>query len=103
MQKSKLALIVAIEMVYIGIIGILAGIATATPIIYYFYTHPIRLSGDLAKMMVGFGMEPLLTIAFQSDIYVTHSLLILAIVILAIIYPVQKIMQLKVVDALHSK
>jgi putative ABC transport system permease protein len=103
MQKSKLALIVAIEMVYIGITGILFGIIAATPIIYYFYTHPVRLSGDMAKTMVDYGMEPLLTVAFQSDIYITHSLLILIIVLLAIIYPVQKILHLNVVNALHSK
>ena len=103
MQKSKLALVVAIEMIYIGITGILGGIILATPIIYYFYLYPIRLSGDLARTMADFGVEPLLRIAFQSDIYITHSLLILAIVLLAIIYPVQKIMQFKVVEALHSK
>jgi ABC-type lipoprotein release transport system permease subunit len=90
-------------MVYIGIIGILAGIIFATPIIYYFYTTPIRLSGDLAKTMADFGVEPLLRVAFRSDIFITHSLLILAIVILAIIYPVQKILYLNVVAALHSK
>src|ERR1035437_9940768 len=56
MQKSKLALIVAIEMVYIGIAGILIGIVAATPIIYYFYTNPIKLGGDMGKTMMDFGM-----------------------------------------------
>ncbi len=103
MQKSKLALIVVIEMIYIGITGILIGMIAATPIIYYFYSNPVRLSGDMAKTMEDFGMEPLLTVAFNSDIYITHSLLILLIVVFAIIYPVQKVMKLNVVNALRSK
>ncbi|NTW33922.1 MAG: ABC transporter permease [Bacteroidetes bacterium] len=103
MQKTKLALIVAIEMVYIGITGILFGMIAATPIIYYFYTNPLRLSGDMAKTMEDFGMEPILSVAFQPDIYFTHSLLILLIVLFAIIYPIRKIMKLNVVSALRSK
>jgi putative ABC transport system permease protein len=103
MQKAKLALIVAIEMIYIGFIGIVFGVLAGTPLIYSFHIYPFRLSGDMAKTMADFGLEPILTIAFQSDIFIMHSLLILIIVLFAIIYPVQRILKLDVVNALHSK
>jgi putative ABC transport system permease protein len=103
MQKAKLALIVSIEMIYIGILGIILGILAATPLIFAFHIHPIRLSGNLAKTMIDFGMEPVLNVAFRKDIYLAHSILILIIVLIAIIYPVQRILKLNVVNALHSK
>jgi ABC-type antimicrobial peptide transport system permease subunit len=103
MQKVKLAIIVSIEMIYMGILGIIFGMLLATPLIYAFYIHPIRLSGDMAKTMADFGMEPILTVAFRSDIFIAHGLLILIIVLLAIIYPVQRILKLDVVNALHIK
>lgn len=103
MQKAKLSLIIMIEMIYIGLVGIMMGVVAATPIIYYYYTHPIRLTGDIAKIFEDFGIEPILNINFSLDIYITHSLLILMIVLLAIIYPVSKVMKLNIVNALRSK
>jgi ABC-type lipoprotein release transport system permease subunit len=103
MQKSKLAVIVAIEMIYIGIIGIIIGMVAATPIIYYFHSNPIRLSGPMAKTMVDFGIDPVLSISFRSDIYIAHSMIVMIIVLFAIIYPIRKVIKLNIINALRSK
>lgn len=75
----------------------------ATPVIWYYHLNPVKLTGDMGRTMIDFGMEPLLNVAFQGDIYINHSLLILLIVALAIIYPVQKVMKLDIVNALRSR
>jgi len=103
MQKSKLAVIVAIEMIYIGIIGIIIGMVAATPIIYYFHSNPIHLSGPMAKTMVDFGIDPVLSISFRSDIYIAHSMIVMIIVLFAIIYPIRKVIKLNIINALRSK
>jgi ABC-type lipoprotein release transport system permease subunit len=103
MQKTKLAAIVAIEMIYIGILGILMGMAFATPILYYYNTYPIRLTGNLAKTMIDFGAEPIMRLAFQSDIYIAHSIVVMVIVGLSIIYPMRKVLKLNIIKALHSR
>ena len=103
MQKTKLAVIVAIEMIYVGIIGILAGVVAAFPIVYYYFIHPIRLTGNMAKTFETYGIEPVVRIAFQSNIFVAHSITVLLIVFFAIIYPMRKIIKLNIVNALRSK
>jgi len=103
MQKTKLAVIVAIEMIYVGIIGILAGVVAAIPIIYYYFIHPIRLTGNMAKTFETYGIEPVVRIAFQSNIFVAHSVTVLLIVFFAILYPMRKIIKLNIGNALRSK
>ena len=60
MQKSKLRRIVSIEMVLLGLSGILGGMLLATPFVIYGYYHPIRFSGEIAKMYEDYGFEPLM-------------------------------------------
>ena len=103
MQKTKLAVIVAIEMIYVGIIGIIMGMAAVTPILLYYNTHPIKLSGSMAKTMIDYGIDPVMQLAFRSDIYIAHSIIVMVIVILSIIYPLRKVMKLDIIKALHSK
>lgn len=103
MQKSRLAVIVAIEMIYIGIIGIIIGMIAATPILYYFHINPIRLSGTMAKTMADYGIAPVMPVSLRPDIYMTHSMIVLILVVLAIIYPIRKILKLNIINALRSK
>ena len=103
MQKTKLAMIVAIEMIYIGILGVVIGMVAATPIIYYFHTNPVRLSGNMAKTMLDYGIDPVLSVSFRPDIYIAHSVIVMIIVILAIIYPIKKVINLNIIAALRSK
>jgi len=102
MQKRKLALIVTVEMLYIGFLGILAGCAVTIPAILYGVAHPIIFKGEFAKMFDDYGMEPMLV--FQGiDLYFLWQMFIVALMVfLAIGYPVRKIFGLQVVNALRA-
>ncbi|MBA4322678.1 MAG: hypothetical protein C0408_07665 [Odoribacter sp.] len=102
MQKSKLAAVVVIEMIYIGIMGIVAGIAVALPAIIYGFYHPIRFSGEIAKMYEDYGMEPVMPFMPVDWYFLWQSVVISIIVLIAIIYPVRKIYKMKIVSSLKA-
>lgn len=102
MQKSKLASVIILEMVYIGIMGIATGIVASLPVIIYGYYHPYRLSGELAKMYEDYGLEPILTF-MPFDSYVPWQSFVVAIIVLiAITYPVRKIYKMEIVSSLKA-
>lgn len=102
MQKSKLAIIISLEMIYIGVMGIVSGIIVALPVIYYGYYHPIRFSGEVAKMYEDYGMEPVMPFLPLNFYFLWQSVVVAIIIILAIIYPVRKIYKMEVVSSLKA-
>ena len=102
MQKRKLASIVTSEMLFLGLLGILAGCLVAIPIILYGVEHPIVFRGEFARMWEDYGFEPVMS--FQGiDTYLLWQAVIVALmVMIALVHPVQKIFNLKVVNALRA-
>ncbi|MFN8258336.1 MAG: FtsX-like permease family protein [Bacteroidales bacterium] len=102
MQKIKLSVVILIEMVYMGIIGVSAGIALSLPLLYLGNRYPIRLTGEMAKTMESVGQEALLPLAWV-DMYVLWQAVIVSLmVVLSCIYPLIKVIRLKEVEALRS-
>jgi ABC-type lipoprotein release transport system permease subunit len=102
MQKSKLAAIVSIEMIYIGLLGILSGIVVAFPSIIIGQYNPIRLSGEYAKVYESYGMEPVMPFMPVNFYFLWQSVVVGIIVGIAIIYPVRKIYKMKLVNSLRA-
>ena len=102
MQKTKLAAVISMEMIYIGLLGILSGMVVALPAIIYGVYHPIRFSGEVAKMYESYGMEPVMPFLPVSYYFLWQSAIVAIIVIIAIIYPVRKIFKMKLVDNLKA-
>lgn len=102
MQKSKLALILIYEMLYIGLLGIISGAAAALPVILIGQYNPIRFSGEMAKMYEDYGLEPIMPF-MPVDWYFLWQLIVVAIIVMtAIIYPVKKIFKLNTASALKA-
>lgn len=102
MQKTKLAVIVTIEMIYIGLLGIGSGIAFAWPVIIYGHYHPIRFTGEFAKMYEDYGMEPVMPFLPAGWYFLWQSVVVSVIVAIAIVYPIRKISKMQVVNALKA-
>jgi putative ABC transport system permease protein len=102
MQKSKLAAVVSLEMLYIGLLGIAAGVAVSVPVIIIGLYNPIRLTGDLAKMYEDFGIEAIIPFLPVDTYFLWQSLVVAVIVMIAVIYPVRKIYKMKVVNSLKA-
>jgi len=102
MQKTKLLVIVTLEMIFIGIIGILAGIVGSIPIIYWFHIHPIMLTGEMAASIENYGIEPVMPFAWESGFFINQSFVVILIVMAAAFYPIFSITRIKVNKALRA-
>jgi len=94
MSRARLAVIVSVELFIKSLIGTMLAIAVTLPITLYFNANPIPLTGELATTMVQFGIEPLLPLAVEPSIFIDQVMTILFISLLAVIYPVRKILKL---------
>ena len=102
MQKTKMAGVMVYEMLYIGLLGILAGVAVALPSIIYGYHHPIHFPSKFAKIWEEYGFEPVMAFQWIDKYFLSQSLVVAIIVLVAVIYPVVKIRKLKEVNALKA-
>jgi ABC-type lipoprotein release transport system permease subunit len=102
MQKKKLASIMTLEMLLIGLIGIAAGGLIASLVILYGVDHPMVFKGEMAKMFEEYGMEPKLAFWNIDTYYIWQIVIVAFMVLLAIGYPMRKIFGMKVVNALRA-
>jgi len=102
MQKKKLVSIMTLEMLLIGLLGILAGVLVATILILYGVDHPITFKGEAAKMFEEYGMEPKMAFWAIDTYYISQILIVVVMVLLAIGYPTRKIFGMNVVNALRA-
>ena len=103
MKKWKLAVVTLVEMLMIGILGILAGIVVSLPVIGFYYRHPVDYGGDMGAIIENYGFEPKMYFAFQPDFYLAQSLVVAIIVLAAACYPATRIFRLKEINAIRSK
>jgi ABC-type lipoprotein release transport system permease subunit len=66
MQKWYLSLIVFVETLFLGFVGVLMGALISLGIVGYFYDSPIVIGGEMADIYEQFGIEPVL--AFSNDV-----------------------------------
>ena len=103
MKRSRLITLFGLEILYMGLIGIISGISICIPLIYYFYRFPIRLGGEMGQISETYGIEPLMCFAFQPGFFINQALVVIVIVFVAELYPMKKISQLKITEAIKTK
>ena len=102
MKGWQLSVMVWLETMFIGIIGILLGVLVAYPVILYFYYNPIVLSGDFAAAYEKFGIEPLLKAVPDPAIFIQQGATILVMVTIMAFLPIRKLIKLKPVSAMRQ-
>lgn len=102
MQKFKLILVVAFELIFLTIIGVIAGILISLPLMIYFFYHPIRFTGEAVEAMKDFNFEPIMPISMDTQIFIYQAIIIIIISLIAIYYPILKILKLNIVKGLKS-
>ncbi len=101
MKKWKLTLIVVTETLFLGLLGIIAGVAGAIPINWYFHVYPIPLTGEMARGTANMGFEPLMPTAWEPSYFIAQSLIVLGIILAVMLLPVSRIRRMKVIEALR--
>jgi ABC-type lipoprotein release transport system permease subunit len=102
MQKRKLQRIVTIEMMLLGAVGLVCGLLASTPLILYFYYHPVVLKGDLGNMMNEWGWDAVMPTAWFGPYFYWQAVIVALMVLMATLYPIRKIGLLKVIEALKG-
>ncbi|MEN8137411.1 MAG: FtsX-like permease family protein [Bacteroidota bacterium] len=102
MQKSKLALVVIIELLFITAIAVVSGIVISLPLMIYYYYNPIQLTGESLEAMKDFNFEPVAPMSMDPQIFVNQAIVIAIISMIAMLYPTIKIMTLNVINGLRS-
>jgi len=102
MQKIKLLHVVAWETFLIGVVAIIIGIVISYPFLLYLSYNPIPLTGEVAKSMEIFGAEPVLPFSVKPIIFINQTLSVIAITIVAVLYPLSVILKFDVLKAMRS-
>jgi len=102
MRKQRILAMLSIETLIMSFIAVVLGCFASMPLIYYYAIHPPRLSGELAKAIENFGIEPVLPFLFEPSIFIHQAWTVLIISILAAAYPLYSILKLSTVKALHQ-
>jgi ABC-type lipoprotein release transport system permease subunit len=102
MKKTKLGIVLIIEMIILVIIGIISGIAGSIPLISYFVANPLVFTGEMAQIWESYGIEPIMPAAIEPGYFIGQSLVVLVIFILAVFYPIYTVIRLKEIKAMRA-
>ena len=102
MQKRKLAKVISIEMILIGLLGTAAGVIASLPFVIYGHIHPLRFTGELARMYEDYGFEPVMPTMLPDTFYLWQIVVVLIILLIAILFSIRKIFKINVIEALRA-
>lgn len=95
MSQGKLAITVAIEVFCMLLIGIFFGDLIGAGINLYYVNHPISFGGDLAKYLQEWGFPTLIPSSMAPKIFISSTLMISIISIVAALYPLWRLLRLE--------
>jgi putative ABC transport system permease protein len=102
MQKKKLKRVITIEMILLGVLGLICGLIASVPLILYFHYYPILLKGEMGKLMEDWGWDAVMPAAWFGPYFYWQVVIVILMVILATFYALSKIGKLKEIEALKS-
>jgi ABC-type lipoprotein release transport system permease subunit len=102
MQKRKLARIVTMEMLLMGLLGIFSGVIASLPLVIYGHFRPLRFTGEFARMYEDYGMEPVMPTLLPDTYYLWQTVVVLIIISIAIAFSVRKIFRIDVIGSLKA-
>ena len=102
MKRVKLATVVALEMMFLGLIGTVAGLGLSVPVILYGYYYPFKITGDMAQMYIDYGFDPVMPMAWFEGYFFRQAAVVFVMVLLAIYQPIRSILKLNVIKSIHG-
>lgn len=100
--RAKLAGILAIEILFIAMLGSAIGILISLPIAWYFHLNPIQLTGEMAAVTESYGLQPVIPFSVDPSIFLSQALVIFIITLGFSLIPVVKASNLNPVQAMRS-
>ena len=101
-KKTRLAWILLFESLFIGILGILAGIAGSLPLAAYLFANPIHVTGKVAETYSSMGFEPVIKFSIQPEIFISPAFTVFVLFALIFMHPLWFLKKLRTADALRA-
>lgn len=102
MKKWKLYLVTTLETIFISFIGVFTGALVSLPLLIYFVSNPIPLTGEMADAIIAWGFEPILPFAIYPGMFIAQLWTVLAIALVSGLYPINFIRKIKPVQAMRG-
>ncbi len=80
MKRTLLVRVIITEMLFIGLIGLLAALLAVFPIITIVYNNPILLKGELATIMMRSNVEPLIVTSNDPEIFIKNAIIVILLI-----------------------
>lgn len=103
MRRGKLLMITTLESILVSMIGAIAGMIGAYPLLMYFYYHPFHFTGEMAEMYLAWGMEPIVPISLAYSLFIDQTLVVFFIALVASLYPLFFIRKIHPVSAIQGR
>lgn len=91
-----------LELVFVGLLGVLAGTLFSVPIVAYYHYFPIALTGELEKALLDFGLDPVMPFEFKAELFINQALIVFFMAMAVCIYPLYAILKLKTIEAIRG-
>ena len=103
MKRGQLLLVTTLEALFISMIGAIAGMIGAFPIILYFYHNPVHVTGDMAQAYLAYGLEPIVPVSVEPSIFISQTLVVFIIALITSLYPLFFIRKIHPVSAIQGR
>lgn len=101
MKREQLAASVWLEILLLGLLGVVVGVLVSFGVCYYLAQNPIPLTGEIAETYDKFGFNASLTTSTAPDIFYSQAIIVLIVTSILALYPAWAIRQLRPVEAMR--
>ncbi len=101
-QKTRVMIMIIIEAFFIGVLGVISGIAGSFVLVWYLYKNPIHVTGQMAETYREMGFEPVLKFSAEPAIFISPAITVFVIFALISVYQIYYIAKLSTVQALRA-
>lgn len=102
MKSRQMISMVFLEVQAMGLVGVLAGMILALPLVVYLNLHPIHLSSEFGETYEQFNMEPLMKSILSPGIFLEQAIVVFLMVVIISLYPFFTLRNLKPVEAMRA-
>ncbi|MDX1640144.1 MAG: FtsX-like permease family protein [Balneolaceae bacterium] len=100
--RFAIAVILAIEILVMALLGTLVGIVISVPIAWYFNVNPIRFTGDIAEVYQSYGLEAVMQFSMEPVVFYSQAITVFIITLVFSLIPLIKASRLNPVEAMRS-
>ena len=102
MKRMIMQFVIFLEMVMMTSVGAFAGVLMSLPLLIYGYNNPIYFTGESAKAIETFGVEPAYFFSLEPSLFYYQAWAIFFMALILGLYPLLVIWKLKPVKAMRE-